>query len=146
MSKFLSEAHLEPMWTSTGLPLYSRGGRRMYKVILFPTYQSDVAKQTFQGSVGFVTDLGSVPRIPLVYDAIGDIAIEPYIIHDLLYSLQLVSRKMADDVLLEALEVVGISKWKRYQIYLGVRIGGSSSYNLDILPALKSGDSYGVTR
>lgn len=128
MSKFLATAHLEPMWTPEGMPLYSRGGRRLYIVRQFPTYQSDVAGKTFQGPADFVTDLGSVPRIPLIYDAIGDIAIEPYIIHDLLYHTQEVSRKMADEVLLEALKVVGISAFKRYQIYAGVRLGGGFSY------------------
>lgn len=129
MSCFISHAQLEPMWDNKSLlPLYTKCGRRLYKVLLFPIYQSDVAGQTFVGPVGFITDLGSVPRIPLVYDAIGDIAIEPYIIHDLLYSHGYVTRKMSDDVLLEALAVIGIPWYKRYQIYAGVRIGGASSY------------------
>lgn len=128
MSKFLATAHLEPMWTPEGLPLYSRGGRRLYLVRQFPNYQSDVAGKTFVGPDTFVTDLGSVPRIPLVYNVIGEIAIEPYIIHDLLYATKEVDRKMADEVLLEALKVVGISAFKRYQIYAGVRLGGGFRY------------------
>lgn len=128
MSKFLCTAHLEPLWTPDGLPLYSRGGRRLYLVRQFPTYQSDVADKVITGPDNFVTDLGSVPRIPLIYDIIGDIAIEPYIIHDLLYNTTELSRKLSDEVLLEALETVGISRFKRYQIYAGVRLGGSTSY------------------
>ena len=132
MSKFLKQTELEPLWDNlTGLPLYNHDCRRLYNVLVFPDYQSDVAGKTITNDDNkppYISDLGSVPRIPFVYDAIGEIAIEPYIIHDICYSKGLFTRKMADDILLEALALVGIPWWKRYQIYLGVRIGGAGHF------------------
>lgn len=87
-------------------------------------YQSDVLGETITVRAGFVTDFASIPRIPFIYDVLGNIAHEPAVIHDWLYFVDTFTRKKCDQALLEAMKVNGVSWFKRYQIYWGVRIGG----------------------
>ena len=76
--------------------------------------------------LGFETDLASVPRLPVVF-FFGDIGPYAAVVHDFLYSQQsdvAVSRRAADDVLLEALEVTGVAWWRRWPMWLAVRLFG----------------------
>jgi len=79
---------------------------------------------------GEVTDFASVPRIfwrifpPTGDGDTGDWG-EPAIIHDTLYKRHDgYSRKMADDIFLEAMKDEGVSIWKRKPIYWAVRLFG----------------------
>ncbi len=127
MSLFLTHIKLDPLWDAKGMPLYTREGRRLFDTVGRLSYLSDIGGRIdIEG--GFVTDLGSVPRIPIVYDLLGDIAVEPYVLHDYFYSKGLLTRQLADQILREALLVVGIPRWKAEMIYWGVRIGGSRHY------------------
>lgn len=92
-------------------------------------YQSDVAGKTFTAPVGFFTDFASVPRIGIIYAMLGDTAHEPAVIHDWLYYGAFVPRDVADNVLFEAMGVIGLPFWRRYPIYWGVRIGGWYAWN-----------------
>jgi len=94
-------------------------------------YQSDLAKCIITVPIGFETDFASVPRfMPLVYACLGDTAHQPAVIHDWLYYTALVDRPTADKILLEAMKVWGMSDWRAYAIYYGVRIGGWAAWNL----------------
>lgn len=97
-------------------------------------YQSDIAKQTFIVPRGFQTDLASVPRIPIVYTIVGGVADKAAVVHDYLYSSGIVQRKLADAVLREASEVTGVSWFRRWTMWLGVRIGGGSRYSDNAQP------------
>lgn len=80
---------------------------------------------------GFDTDFASVPRwIPMAYALFGGCAKWAAVIHDFLYREcpLCVSRDDADQVLLEAMEVQGVPKWKRNIIWAGVRVGGARFY------------------
>jgi hypothetical protein len=93
-------------------------------------YQSDLAGRAFTVPVGFYTDFASVPRfMPLAYACLGDTAHEPAVVHDWLYYAALTDRKTADDVLLEAMKAWGMSPWRYWPIYWGVRSGGWSAWN-----------------
>ena len=91
-------------------------------------YQSDLARMVIIVPKGFQTDLASVPRIPLIYTVVGNVATKAAVVHDYLYSSGMVSRKMADAILREASEVTGVSWFRRWTMWLGVRIGGGSHY------------------
>ena len=91
-------------------------------------YQSDLAG-LISVPVGFKTDFASVPRIGMIYALLGDCAHEPAVIHDWLYYADLADRSVADDVLLEAMGVIGLPWWRRYPIWLGVRAGGWIAWN-----------------
>lgn len=91
-------------------------------------YQSDAAKITITVPFGFVTDFASVPRLPVVYWLAGDTSREAAVVHDYLYSTGLVARSVADAVLREASQATGVPGWRRWLMWVGVRIGGASHY------------------
>lgn len=91
-------------------------------------YESDVAKDIIVVPIGFHTDLASVPRLPLVYWLTGATANEAAVIHDYLYSTQAVSREIADAVLREASELIGVPAWRRQMMWAGVRLFGGSHW------------------
>jgi hypothetical protein len=79
---------------------------------------------------GFITDYASVPRIVGAYLLFGGKGKRAAVIHDWLYSggVAGVTRKMADDIFLEALEATGYYAATRWPMYLGVRLGGWVAY------------------
>lgn len=98
----------------------------------------------------FVTDLASVPRLPVMYWLCGATADEAAVVHDFLYRDASTSRADADAVLAEAMGVIarqkqetlavsGAPAWRRFlagladdarrgAMWAGVRVGGGSSY------------------
>lgn len=97
-------------------------------------YQSDLegnlsAPWIITVPVGFYTDFASVPRLGIVYSLLGDCAHEPAVIHDWLYYSAIKSKEVADDVLLEAMGVIGLPAWRRYPIYWGVKFGGFAAWD-----------------
>jgi hypothetical protein len=91
-------------------------------------YESEVAGRVITVPAGFPTDLASTPRIPIIYEACGNIAVRAAVVHDYLYSSGRESRAVADAVLREAAAVTGVSWWQRWAMWAGVRIGGRSHY------------------
>lgn len=127
MSGFLSLLRVELMVDAHGNNLCNRDERQLWQVIDDDfVYQSDIAKQSIIVPSGFVTDFASIPQVCL--SIFGEIAQRPSVIHDFLYSKTLITRAMADAVLLEAMEITGVSWLQRKLIYTGVRIGGGNHY------------------
>lgn len=88
-------------------------------------YESEVAKLIITVPIGFRTDLASVPRLPVIYLLAGGTSNEAAVVHDYLYTVQLVPRSMADAVLREASAVTGVPAWRRWLMWAGVRVGGA---------------------
>lgn len=79
--------------------------------------------------IGQKTDFGSVPQILWnVLPPIG-LATRAFVLHDYLYTAQIYTRLKSDNVLLEAMVVLGVNPVKRWFIYAGVRMGGWSAWN-----------------
>ena len=88
----------------------------------------------------FATNFWSIPRIlTWVYDPCEYLA---YVLHDYLYSdiavvtmidgtTRVITREEADNILLEAIQVEGMSKILAYPVYWWVRIGWSPNYHTD---------------
>ncbi len=91
-------------------------------------YKSDLAG-LITVPVSFYTDFASVPRLGVIYAMLGDCAHEPAVVHDWIYYSAIVTREIADAVLMEAMNVIGIPWWRRYPIYWGVRIGGWAAWD-----------------
>lgn len=96
---------------------------------LFSGGMESVGLATLVVQAGFKTDLASIPRplwavLPPLgkYDAAA-------VVHDFLYKNNGVTRKQADDVLLEAMVVLGVRPTQRWAIYAGVRLGGWCVWN-----------------
>jgi hypothetical protein len=81
---------------------------------------------------GFMTDLDSIPRIPVIYDIWKGRASAPAVIHDYLYrtdSEPLATFAEANEAFLEAMETKGTAAWIRYPLYWGVCVAGLGSYH-----------------
>lgn len=72
---------------------------------------------------GFITDFASVPRLfwSLIprWGKWGKSAV----VHDFLYQTG-VNRKLADEIFLEGMEILGVVKWRRLLMYWAVRLFG----------------------
>lgn len=128
MSYFINSLKVEMLTCPNNIPLKNRSGRQLWKLTDSFSYQSDIAGMIITAPTGMITDFASVPRIPVVYLMLGEIANEPGTIHDAIYSLCILPRDVADSVLKEMCLLTGISAWKAQAIYLGVRVGGASHY------------------
>lgn len=82
----------------------------------------------------FVTDFGSVPRLPFAYWLAGGQADEACIVHDWLYSTQVVTRPRADEILKEAILALGYSSALANTMWAGVRIGGWTAWKEPNVP------------
>lgn len=97
--------------------------------IVTEDWQVKVDDFTITVHSGFYTDLASVPRLPIVYLAVGGTGHKAAILHDYLYVYKPCSRKQADEIFRDALIASGVSKWHAQAMYWGVRIGGGSYWN-----------------
>ena len=75
----------------------------------------------------FITDLVSVPRLPLVYMLVGNIGNSAAVVHDYLYT-GVKSRAFADEVYLALLKSSGVPAWQRWPMYAAVRALGGRHY------------------
>ena len=66
-SKFYSRLSMTLMTDCNDQPLRNRDGRQFYQINEPLVYKSEVASTIFKVPAGFVTDLASVPRLPLAY-------------------------------------------------------------------------------
>jgi hypothetical protein len=74
--------------------------------------------------IGFVTDLASIPRFLWSLWPPEGLYTDAAVVHDCCYAQQFFTRLRCDQILLEAMEDLGVSWWTRHVIYIGVRIGG----------------------
>lgn len=88
---------------------------------------ADGRKETFEVPAGYVTDLGSVPRLPLVFVIAGDVAHDAALAHDWLYTNQ-VGWKYSDGVFFYALLEEGESRKMAWAMYSALRGLGWYSY------------------
>lgn len=103
-------------------------------------FHSDILGKTIEIPAGFVTDFASVPRAPGAYWLLGGRCKWEAVIHDYLYRVMHVGRRVADDVFLEAMRTPRIRTingkpkrwrqpaWVRAGMWSGVRAGGAFSY------------------
>lgn len=107
----------------------ANSGRGIWRLTAPLQYQSDILSRTVEVEPGFLTDFASVPRVPIAYWLFGDTSHRAAVVHDWLYHHhEICDEKIANTVLLEAMEAEGIPAWRRTFIYLGVKIGGTSSW------------------
>ena len=122
MSRFTSPLRIERVDD------VSRDGRGTWMLIDPLIYESDLAGIVIVAPAGFLTDLASVPRLPVAYLMTGGLGHAAAVIHDCLYTTHSVTRDVADDVLYEALLVLGVPKHKAWMMWAGVRIGGGGAW------------------
>lgn len=124
MSRFLTELEVKLVDDN------ANEGRGEWELTADLIYESDIAKATFVVQKGFRTDFESVPRIPIVFDALGDRFSRPATIHDALYSGEFpsISREMSDKILRESILITGGSEIEANAVYEGVRLFGNNHW------------------
>ena len=118
MSKFLTELDIKDCPTNEGLwclcsPL---------------VYESDLLGCSVTVPTGFFTDLASVPRIPIIFEAWGNRAHLEAVVHDYLYrvdSIPFASWMLANEVFREAMKCRGKPWYIRHFMFAGVCLGWS---------------------
>lgn len=115
MSKFLTE-------------LCVKSDGKYWRLVDALVFDSDIVG-VIRVPAGFKTDFASVPRIPFVYSFFGNTSHSAAVIHDWLYSgKKKISRKDADAVFVEAMEVRHQSKWQLYPMFVAVRLFACFSF------------------
>jgi len=92
-------------------------------------YYSELLGTTVVVPIGFPTDLGSIPKVLQGIFPKDGKATYGYVVHDYLYKYGMVSRDLSDDVLEEAMEVLGVSAWRRKCVRFGLKVGGWKAWN-----------------
>lgn len=101
-----------------------------FRLVVPFTYQSVVLGEVLNVPAGFVTDLASVPRLPLLYWWFGGRARKASVPHDFLYQTHRVDKGAADSVFLEAMALLGdLPAPIRWTMYMGVTLGGASAWD-----------------
>jgi hypothetical protein len=97
-------------------------------------FHSDLLGEQIWVPVGFITDFASVPRIVGAWLLYGGKGKKAAVIHDWLYSSQMVRRSVADAIFEEALKVSQYKDWEVAGMYAGVRLGGWVAWNKKNVP------------
>ena len=110
-----------------------RQGRQLFSLIAAVAYESDCLGGVVLVPAGYVTDLASVPKLPLAWLAAGGTGTEAAVIHDYLYTVHAfndepISRATADAVFREAIAASGDTKAPGWLMWLAVRVGGSGAW------------------
>ena len=113
-----------------------RDGRPVWWTLVPIRYQSDLLDATVAIPAELVSDLASVPRLPLLWLAVGGRGIRSAVVHDFAYQFGYwllngdrlpVDRARADAVFYESLladPVSGAGRARACEMWAGVRIGG----------------------
>ena len=89
---------------------------------------------------GFITDLTSVPPIFRLFVSRAGPWLEAAVVHDYLYiAWQLIEgrgprdldRRFADDIMFAVMKKANVSAWRRWAIYLALRVAGRWTYEED---------------
>ena len=100
----------------------------LWQLVAPLSFQSDVAGITVNVPAGFKTDFASVPRIPGVFDFLGDRARMAGTVHDFLYSSHITDRETADKILREMCLLDGLNEAESEMFYIAVRVGGEAHW------------------
>lgn len=91
-------------------------------------YKSDIQDNLITVPEGFETDFASVPRLPLAYWMMGNVAHKAAVVHDYLYRTGSVPKEVADKIFREAMETTGVWAWRRWPMYWAVSLFGGPNY------------------
>jgi len=110
----------------TALQVELQKDRKTWRLLAPFVYQDEGG--SFEVPAGFETDFASVPRLPIIFDLVGEYGHAAATLHDYLYRTKVVPRDEADALFYRALRKTGIAKWRAWIMWAGVRIGGAKHY------------------
>lgn len=114
------------------LPKFSELSLRLdesgHWVVTKPLMYFQANRPTIVVPTGFLTDLDSVPRVPVVYAAFKGRAVRAAVVHDYLYEAQR-GKAFADSTFLQAMKDEGLPARWRFPIYWAVVMFGGPIYS-----------------
>lgn len=127
--RFLGDTVLRPIPTSECRERDLPTNKQLWELMQALGYQSAEARVRLTIPAGFVTDLGSTPRWPVVYWFTGGVIFDEAVLHDFLYGTHLSETRACGDLVLdEAMGVRERTAWRRWLILKGVQIGGAKAW------------------
>lgn len=128
MSRFLTSTDLRVLRGQF------KEGRQLFSLINAVAYESDLLGGIVVVPAGYVTDLASVPKLPLAWLMAGGTGTEAAVIHDYLYWVHAfndepISRAKADAVFREAIAASEDTKAPGWLMWAAVRLGGWASWD-----------------
>lgn len=137
LMSFLGEVDLSP--------IKETNRRTVWKVVKSFSYFSERHNIIIGIPAGFLTDLASVPRIPIAWLLAGGTANAAAVVHDYLYhnkalvraeteeigkraSRKWIAREICDDIFLQAMIDTRVPAWRRELIFFAVRSFGWLAY------------------
>ena len=105
-------------------------GRPEWQLLQPFFFHSDLYGIDIEVPKWFVHDFASIPRLPFIFAYVGGLANQSSVIHDYLYYLHRngpnpfpleITKLMADNIFLEAMEAENVPLLKRKIMYAGVR-------------------------
>lgn len=127
-AKYLNCLFMQEVVDENGLPLKSRGGKQLYRLTAPLSFYSAELDIIVTAPEGFITDLDSTPRLPLIYfimNAFGDM---PSVTHDYGYSTGVLPRAQCDALLREACLATKVPAWQASGAYYATRMFGAGHY------------------
>jgi len=97
-------------------------------------YQSTLLNKEIQITAGFETDLASIPRLSRWLIPVNGKHRAAAIVHDYIYSRGgrmnwgIITRKRADKVFREAMEILKVKSWRIKAMYYSVRLFGWNAW------------------
>lgn len=108
----------------TPLVVEVMAGGKTFKVARQFTFRWKREGATIRIGAGFITDFASIPKFArLIIPKLGRYT-KAAVIHDALYQDDVFGRSKADRCFLDAMQELGVVKWKRIAMYLSVRMFG----------------------
>jgi hypothetical protein len=108
----------------------SNSGRGLWKLVEPLVYHSALTNEVYTVPAGFKTDFASVPRLPVLWLALGDTAREAGTLHDWLYTApHPTDRATADALLREAAISTGWGAIRAQALCIGVRTFGAAFWD-----------------
>lgn len=98
------------------------------RVRLLAPFLAEVDGERLEVPAGFVCDLASVPRVPLLYLIAGGKMKKASVFHDWLYRAAEYPRAWCDEAFAALGRATGVAAWRRGLMWAGVRLGGAGSY------------------
>lgn len=136
MSRFI--AHLQLIQTDW------KEGRAVWRTLAPLPYHSDVLGETIVVPDDFITDLASVPRLPIAWLVAGGRGSRSAVLHDFAYQFgrwplrngeaATADRRLADTVFRESLaadDISGAGPLAQRLMWLAVRLFGGSAWSAD---------------
>ncbi|WP_180981035.1 DUF1353 domain-containing protein [Pseudovibrio exalbescens] len=117
-----------------------KNGAGMYQLLCAFSYHLGSKRGTryVRVPMGFTTDLASVPRLFRWLISPGGLHAKAAVVHDYLYERGVIfgpdgeekpSRRQADDIFLEAMEVLQVPYVRRHVMYAAVRVFGGPLFD-----------------